>query len=213
MAYRRSLDFLPSVFRTDVNDKFLHATVDQLISEPELRRLDGYVGRRFSPVAGPTDSFINELSDIRQDYQLEPHTTFVGNDGKVKFAAGYVDLLRRIEALGGFANNHARLFNNTTYNYDGFIDYDKFLNYSSYYWLPNGPDSVDVFSTDIPTEQTFVVTPPIAYQITNGLYDNEKFDEKTYDVSENSVTRVREDGYKFNVLPGEVNTTIRLACG
>ena len=213
MAYRRSLDFLPSVFRTDVNDKFLHATVDQLISEPELRRLDGYVGRRFSPVAGPTDSFINELSDIRQDYQLEPHTTFVGNDGKVKFAAGYVDLLRRIEALGGFANNHARLFNNTTYNYDGFIDYDKFLNYSSYYWLPNGPDSVDVFSTDIPTEQTFVVTPPIAYQITNGLYDNEKFDEKTYDVSENSVTRVREDGYKFNVLPGKLNPTIRLARG
>ena len=213
MAYRRSLDFLPSVFRTDVNDKFLHATVDQLISEPELRRLDGYIGRRFSPVAGPHDSFVNELTSTRQDYQLEPHTTFVGNDGKVKFTAGYVDLLRRIESLGGFANNHARLFTNTTYNYDGFIDYDKFLNYSQYYWLPNGPDSVDVFSTSIPMEQTFVVNPPALYQLTNGIFDYETFDMKTFDVSENSVSRVREDGYRFDQIPRKINPTIRLARG
>lgn len=213
MAYRRSLDFLPSVFRTDVNDKFLHATVDQLISEPELRRLDGYVGRRFSPVAGPDDSFINELSDVRQDYQLEPHTTYVGPDGKVKFTAGYIDLLRRIESLGGFANNHARLFTNTTYNYDGFIDYDKFLNYSQYYWLPNGPDPVSVFATEVPMEQDFEVTPPALYQITNGKFDFENFDNQVFDVSENSISRVREDGYKFDKIPKKINPTIRVARG
>lgn len=213
MAYRRSLDFLPSVFRTDVNDKFLHATVDQLISEPELRRLDGYVGRRFSPVAGPNDSFITEPTDTRQDYQLEPHTTFVGDDGKVKFTAGYIDLLRRIEALGGFANNHSRLFNNTTYNYDGFVDYDKFLNYSEYYWLPDGPDSVNVFATDIPLEQDFIVNPPAMYQVISGVFDYEKFDTKTFDVSENNVIRVREDGFKFDKTGFKLNPTLRLARG
>ena len=213
MAYRRSLDFLPNVFRTEVNDKFLHATIDQLISEPELKRLDGYAGRRFSPVSGPTDSFISELTDSRQDYQLEPNTTFVGADGKVKFASGYVDLLRRIDSLGGFTNDHSRLFSDNNYNYDGFIDYDKFLNYSSYYWLPNGPDAVTIFATSIPVLQDYVVTPPILYQIINGEYEKDNFDTRSFDVSENSITRVREDGIKFNVTGKKINPTIRLARG
>jgi len=125
MAYRRSLDFLPSVFRTEVNDKFLHATVDQLVSEPELKRIDGYIGRRFSPVAGLNDSFINEFTTLRQNYQLEPNTTYIDETGKVKFTASYVDLLRRIDTLGGFTNDHSRLFSDTSYNYDAYIDYDK----------------------------------------------------------------------------------------
>lgn len=213
MAYRRSLDFLPSVFRTEVNDKFLNATIDQLISEPELKRIDGYIGRKFSPVAGPTDSFINELTDLRQDYQLEPHTTFIDANGKVKFSSGYVDLLRRIDALGGFTNDHSRLFIDDTYNYDGFIDFDKFLNYSSYYWLPNGPDAVIIYATDVPLQQDFVVTPPKLYQIVNGEYEKENFDILAFDVSENVVTRVRQDGIKFDVTGNKINPTLRLARG
>ena len=34
MAARKSINLLPGVFRTDVNDKFLSATLDQLVSEP-----------------------------------------------------------------------------------------------------------------------------------------------------------------------------------
>jgi hypothetical protein len=213
MAYRRSLDFLPTVFRTEVNDKFLHATIDQLISEPELRRLDGYVGRRFSPVAGPTDSFISEINDYRQNYQLEPHSVYLSKDDKVKFSAGYIDLLRRVESLGGFTDNHSRLFDDETYNYDGFIDFDKFLNYSSYYWLPDGPDPVTVFATEIPLQQDYVVTPPVLYQVVNGEYEKEKFDVLAFDVSENAVSRVRDDGIKFNVTGTKINPTIRLARG
>ena len=213
MAYRRSLDFLPNVFRTEVNDKFLHATIDQLISEPELKRIDGYIGRKFSPVAGPNDSFINELTDSRQNYQLEPFTTFIDDTSKVKFTSGYVDLLRRIEALGGFTNNHSRLFTDLTYNYDGFIDFDKFLNYSSYYWLPNGPDPVSVFSTAIPLQQDFNVIAPSIYQIVQGEYEKENFDITAFDVSENTISRVREDGIKFDVTGTRFNPTLRLARG
>jgi hypothetical protein len=213
MAYRRSLDFLPNVFRTEVNEKFLHATIDQLISEPELKRVDGYIGRRFSPVSGSNDSFINELTTSRQNYQLEPHTTYLDDDSKVRFTAGYVDLLRRIESLGGFTNNHSRLFSDTTYNYDGFIDYDKFLNYSSYYWIPNGPNAVPVYSTEIPLQQEFNVVPPNLYQIVNGEYEKEKFDFLAFDVSENTISRVREDGIRFDVTGDRINPTIRLARG
>ena len=213
MAYRRSLDFLPTVFRTEVNDKFLHATVDQLISEPELKRFDGYIGRQFSPVAGPTDSFINEFTTLRQNYQLEPHTTYINELNKVKFTSGYVDLLRRVDALGGFTNDHSRLFDDVSYNYDAFIDYDKFLNYSSYYWLPNGPDSVPVFATEIPLQQDIDVIPPSLYQVIDGQYEKEGFDIKGFDVSENVIRRVRDDGIKFNITGDKINPTIRLARG
>jgi hypothetical protein len=213
MAYRRSIDFLPNVFRTEVNDKFLHATVDQLISEPELRRLDGYIGRKFSPVAGPNDSFVNEFTTLRQNYQLEPNTVYTNNQNKVEFSQSYIDLLRRIDALGGFTNNHSRLFSDITYNYNGFVDYDKFLNYSSYYWLPNGPDEVPVFATEIPLQREYKVIPPALYQVLNGELDREKFDTISFDTSENLFVRVREDGIKFDVTGTKINPTIRLARG
>jgi hypothetical protein len=213
MAYRRSLDFLPSVFRTDVNEKFLNSTLDQLISEPELARLGSYIGRRFSPIAGPDDTFINEPTSLRQTYQLEANTTFVDADNKVQFTSSYVDLLRKIDALGGFTNDHSRLFDSTIYNYNAFIDYDKFLNYSSYYWLPNGPDPVTVFATEIPLTQTFEVSPPSTYQVINGEFDFERFDTKGFDVSENSILKVRKDGITFDVTGNTINPTIRLARG
>lgn len=213
MAYRRSLDFLPSVFRTEVNDKFLSSTLDQLISEPELKRLGGYIGQRFSPVAGPNDSYVSEPTDLRQNYQLEANTVFVDEDNKVRFTSGYTDLLRRIDSLGGYTNDHSRLFSSTIYNYDAFIDYDKFLNYSYYYWLPNGPDPVTVFATEIPLQQTFSVIQPSAYQFTNGEFEFEPYDSKAFDVSENAVIKVRQDGIKFDVTGTEINPTIRLARG
>lgn len=213
MAYRRSLDFLPSVFRTEVNDKFLSSTLDQLISEPELKRLGGYIGQRFSPVAGPTDSYIIEPTDLRQNYQLEATTAYIDADDKARFVSGYSDLLRKIDALGGYTNDHSRLFSSTIYNYDGFIDYDKFLNYSYYYWLPNGPDPVTVFATAIPLQQTYSVIQPSAFQFTNGQYDFESFDSKAFDVSENAIIKVRQDGIKFDVTGSDINPTIRLARG
>lgn len=70
MAYRKSLDFLPSVFQTKTNDKILKSSVDQLISEPEIRELDGYIGRRFNPALSPVDSYIQEDYRDRQQPKL-----------------------------------------------------------------------------------------------------------------------------------------------
>ncbi len=56
MAARKSINLLPSVFRTDVNDKFLSATLDQLISDPKLKNLYGYIGRKFAPTYVDGDS-------------------------------------------------------------------------------------------------------------------------------------------------------------
>ena len=49
MAVFKTHRFLPDVFQTDTNKKFLNATLDQLVSEPDLKRVDGYIGRKLSP--------------------------------------------------------------------------------------------------------------------------------------------------------------------
>jgi hypothetical protein len=68
----RTLNFLPEVFRTPTNQKFLNATLDQLVSEPKFKKINGYVGRKFAPTFKSTDNYIPEPDTNRQNYQLEP---------------------------------------------------------------------------------------------------------------------------------------------
>ena len=72
MAAFKTLQFLPEIFRTDSNRKFLNATVDQLVSEPNLIKVNGYIGRKLAPSYKTSDSYITEPTKSRQDYQLEP---------------------------------------------------------------------------------------------------------------------------------------------
>ena len=38
MAIIKTVNFLPSIFRTETNNKFLNATLDQLVSQPDFQR-------------------------------------------------------------------------------------------------------------------------------------------------------------------------------
>ena len=160
MAKTKTLDFLPSVFQTETNDKFLSTTLDQLTTEPNLIPINGYVGRKFTPGWSGIESYVREPSNLRADYQLEP-TTVVKNklEDSVEFYNTYPELLQKIQYFGGNIANQDRLFSSEYYTYDPKIDYDKFVNYSQYYWLPNGPDSVTVSATETATSQTFYVYP------------------------------------------------------
>jgi hypothetical protein len=213
MAYRKSLDFLPSIFQTKTNEKILRATMDQLISEPEVQELNGYIGRKFNPALTPKDSYVKETFTDRQNYQLEPATIYTDNEGNIKFASSYVDLLNRIENLGGISSNPSRLFSADTYSYSGLFDFDKFINYSSYYWLPNGPDDVSVYASEIPVDQDITVNIPSIYSIVDGKYENETYDTQAFDVSKNDIERLSETGYTFSTTGTLTNPIIRVARG
>lgn len=213
MAYRKSLDFLPSVFQTRTNDKILRSTLDQLISEPEIKRVDGYIGRKFNPALTPDDNYIVEDFVERQNYQLEPTVVYNDDDGNTKFVSGYTDLLNRINSLGGIVNNHDRLFNADQYSYSSFFDFDKFNNYNNYYWLPNGPDSVNVFANEIPTDLDIDVTIPEIYSVVDGQFDVGGIDTNGFDVNPNNVARLSKTGYKFSYTGDVSNPVIRLARG
>ena len=192
MAVFKTLQFLPEIFQTDTNRKFLNATVDQLVSEPNLTKINGYIGRKLAPSYKINDSYISEPTKSRQDYQLEP--TIIIKDpttGNLTFAATYLDIINKIKFYGGLSDNHSRLFDNEFYSYNAQIDLDKFVNFSQYYWLENGPAAVAVSATPAPFTQTFQVT----FDLITNTYKISVFDDKPNPV----ITLVRGGTYTFEI--------------
>ena len=159
MAQIKTSNFLPETFKTDANKKFLNATLDQLVTQPDLRKINAYVGRKFAPTFKSTDNYQPEPNSTRQNYQLEPSIVVKNKTtGETEFFSSYIDLLQQIEHYGGITSNQSRMFANESYSFDGLFDFDKFVNFNQYYWLPNGPDTVDVFGAQVPLSQTITVT-------------------------------------------------------
>lgn len=157
MANIKTHALLPSIFQTKTNEKFLNATLDQLVSQPDLRKINAYVGRTFAPTYNSGDNYQPEPNNLRQRYQLEPSVVVKSESGNVNLFSSYIDLVERIQSYGGITDNHSKLFSSETYSYDGLFDYDKLVNFNQYYWLPNGPDVVRVFGNEISFDQTYTV--------------------------------------------------------
>jgi hypothetical protein len=211
MANRKTSDFLPKIFQTETNEKFLNATLDQLVSDVDFVKLDGYVGRKFAPTYKPKDSYILETDKNRKNYQLEP-SVIVSESGDIKFYSDYVDLINRLEYYGANIDNHDRLFSSEYYSFGGLIDLDKFVNFSQYYWLPNGPDAILIGESIVNSHQTFTVS----RNLSNGAYTFDELETKNPE-----ITLMRGGVYKFKVSqlgngfwiqtePGESGTKKRL---
>ena len=189
MARTRSVDFLPEIFQTPVNRQFLSATLDQLVQEPNFKKIQGFVGRTVGPGINPNDNYIQETTDARANYQLEPGIIVKKPDSTdIADAITYPGITDALALQGSLTTRSDRLYTSEYYTWDPFVDYDKFVNYSQYYWLPNGPDSVDVFSETVPSTDNFVVTRA------NGVY--------TFSGANGTnptLTLVRQGNYTFTV--------------
>lgn len=159
MANTRSVDFLPEIFQTDANKQFLAATLDQLIQEPNFRKTQGFIGRTVGPGVNPNDKYVIEPTSTRANYQLEPGViSLVPDTDTIKNAITYPGLNDAVDLQGGDGGRPDRLYSSEYYTWDPFIDFDTFINFSQYYWVPGGPDAVDVASTGIATTDNFIVT-------------------------------------------------------
>jgi hypothetical protein len=173
MATVRSVDFLPEIFQTDANKQFLAATLDQLIQEPKFRKTQGFIGRRVGPGVNPNDKYVVEPTSTRNNYQLEPGVvSLVPDTNTIKNAITYPGLNDAVTFQGGNGSRPDRLYSSEYYTWDPFIDFDTFINFSQYYWVPNGPDVVDVSATGIPTTDNFVVTTSNNFYNFSGLNGN-----------------------------------------
>ena len=149
---------LPRYFRTDTNKKFISTTLDQLTSPGVIEKINGFVGSKESKAVTINDSYIEDISKSRQDYQLEPYTLVEDQIGNVTFNADYLDLLGQLDAFGGNTTNHDKTFSQEYYAWNPHIDFDKFTNFREYYWLPNGPQEVPIKGQSKDVVSTYKVT-------------------------------------------------------
>ena len=191
---RQTARHLPGFFRTDPNKKFLGGTLDPLTQPGKLTRINSYVGRKDIPNFNFDDNYVEENSNARQSYQLEP--AFVYDDavtGKVNWYADYNDYINSLKYFGAFTGNHSNLNKSEAYSWDPNIDWDKFVNYREYYWLPNGPDPVTIYGENESIVSTYSIT---------GRLDN---DNSVYIFSPDGltanprITLYRGQTYHFNI--------------
>jgi len=178
VSQRNSADLLPRFYRTKGNKKFLQATVDQLTQPGTVKKLNGYVGRQTAKAVTNTDIFIEATSKERQDYQFEPGAVIQDYLGNTTFFKDYIDHINHIKTFDGNVKNHNRLNKQEFYSWNPHIDWDKFVNYQQYYWLPFGPRSIEVLGQQRAIQSTYTVNgvdegDNIAYLFTpNGLTRN-----------------------------------------
>jgi len=224
MANVRSVDFLPEIFQTDANKQFLAATLDQLIQEPNFKKTQGFIGRTVGPGVNPNDRYVIEPTTTRADYQLEPGVVSLEPDtDTIKDVITYPGLNDAVTFQGGAGSRPDRLYSSEYYTWDPFVDFDAFVNFSQYFWVPAGPAAVDVASVGIPITDNFVVTrengvynfsgitgtDPIIQLVRGGSY--------TFQVSQNAKEtvnyRVRNSGVGAYVIDFQNNPTLTLARG
>ena len=138
--------FLPTFYRTDSNKKFLQATMTQLAQPGTVNKVSGYIGRVNSKATSSSDVFVKAPSKIRQDYQLEPGFVITDDLDNTTFLRDYQDYINQLKVFGADVTNHPRLNKQEFYSWNPHIDWDKFVNFQNYYWLPNGPDIITISS-------------------------------------------------------------------
>ena len=155
---RSAADFLPKFFRTEANKKFLQGTIDQLIQPGVAEKINGYYGRKTAKAFTPADNYISDVSAARSNYQLEPAAVIKDKFDNVTFYKDYNDLIGQLSVFGANIDNHSRLNGQESYAWNPNIDWDKFVNFREYYWLPSGPTSVFIRGQNREIESTYTLS-------------------------------------------------------
>jgi len=150
-------NFLPAYYRSDSNKKFLHATINQLTQPGVVKKVNGYIGRLSAKSTSSSDIFINAPSKNRQNYQLEPAMVINDDMDNTVFLKDYLDYVNQLRAFGANVSNHPRLNSQEVYSWNPHINWDKFVNFQNYYWMPNGPDVVTISNPMLAVDSKFTV--------------------------------------------------------
>jgi hypothetical protein len=224
MSTVRSVDFLPEIFQTDANKQFLAATLDQLIQEPKFKKTEGFIGRRAGPGVNPRDRYVVEPTATRTNYQLEPGIVSLKPDtDRVRDIISYAGITDTVSFYGGNSKRPDLLYESDYYTWDPFIDFDKFVNFSQYFWVADGPDTVNVSSAQTLPQANFVVTRQSDFYQFSGVAGQNPIIELvrggnyTFQVSQNRKQtisfRVGNSGTSAFVINFENNPTLTLIRG
>lgn len=140
---------LPIVLQTPTQKEFFDATVEQLFSERNIEKLQGFVGRKSGSVYDvEKDKHISAPNFERSAYQLEPMSFSKDLDVEDTNQLFYQDFVNYLKFNGGNVDNHDRLFSESYYSFSPPIDVDKFINYQNYIWIGNAEPVLNIPGID-----------------------------------------------------------------
>ena len=199
---RTTVDLLPQVFKTDANSKFMAAVVDPLVQPGALDKTVGYVGRRYGKTYKGTDIYLDNDNTLRSRYQLEPGVVLKNNNGVVENFYDYIDFKNQLRFFNNFIERDDLVTSQEHYSWNPPIEWDMFVNFREYYWVPNGPPSVKVLGQGNEIVST--------YRVRQGTTATWLFypDGQT---NNPTLTLYRGQTYKFNVNSPREGFTIRTA--
>jgi len=135
---RKSEDFLPRYLRSDINKKFLDATLDQLIGNGSAERINAFYGSKTGLVNNPQQDFYQTSTNkLKEDFRLAPGIVSRpdGYTSETKVHLTYDDIINRIDYLKGITTNHDKLFQDINYVWRSIINPNKLINFNDYYWF------------------------------------------------------------------------------
>jgi len=194
LPIRKTVELLPTVFRTDTNDKFMSAVVDPLVQPGILQKTVGYVGRRYGKTYLGNDVYLDDDNTLRSRYQLEPGVVVKDSNGKVEQFYDYIDFKNQLRFFGNEIDRDDLITSQEHHSWDPPKQCDKFVNYREYYWVPEGPPSVQVLG-----QKSSVVS---EYSVKLGL-NSFIFTPDSF-TNNPTITLYRGQSYRFKVnAPGE----------
>jgi hypothetical protein len=195
---RSSSNFLPKYFRTDINKKFISSTIDQMLAPGVVEKLNVFAGRRHSKTRSVDDSYLEDVSADRSNYQFEPVAVYKDELNNVNFLKNYNDYISQIKNFKGTTSNHSLTNSQEFYTWNPHIDWDKFTNFREYYWLPMGPDSITVYGTSRSVVSTYSIS--LVYDIATPSYIFTETDYPTTGIERNPIIKLyRGQRYKFEI--------------
>jgi hypothetical protein len=195
LPIRRSVELLPTVFQTDINDKFLSGVLDPLIQPGVLDKVVGYAGRRYGKTYNGKDVYIDSDQTLRSRYQLEPGVIYK-NHNNIENFYDYIDFKNQLKFFGNIDDRDDKITSQEHYSWNPPIDWDKFINYREYYWEPSGPPSVPISGQSASITSTYKVR--LGDTANSFVFSPDAFTNNP------TVTLYRGQTYKFKIdAPGE----------
>jgi hypothetical protein len=168
----KSVNKLPTPFKTDLNKKWLDATFDQMISKGDMENVDAFVGNTSGrSLTRYNDNYLNTNSTAQQ---LEPGIITTDELGNVTHTIAVSDIANSV-AMNFDEYGYNAAYNSNAYVYAPPINMDKFINFVSYYWASDLPVYESTFSATNPTNPITTITGSPLGTITDSVNTVELF--------------------------------------
>ena len=130
----KTSEYLPGVFNTDLNQKWLDATLDQMVRKGDLQDVDAFIGSKHGKYRNKKDETYLTTNKLG----LTPAIVTKDISGEVINKITFDDIANSVNSNFN-QYNYNSAYSSDCYVYEPPISEDKFLNHLNYYWIPEMP--------------------------------------------------------------------------